>query len=185
MPGIGARTGERLAYHVQSVSPDEADRLVDAIRQVKASAVRCSKCFNISESDPCPVCSDPRRDGATLCVVERVRDLAVIESSGSYRGLYHVLGGHIAPLEDKHPENLTIDALERRLKEGKVREVIIATNPDTEGDATANFLCDRLARFDVTVSVLARGMPAGGQLEYAAQGTVAGAIAGRRTVEAK
>ncbi len=185
MPGIGIRTAERLAYYVQSLSNEEARKLIGAIREVKAKAITCSTCFNISETDPCPICASRGRDRSTLCVVERVRDLAAIEASGSYRGLYHVLGGRIAPLERVYPEDLTIDGLLRRAQESEVKEVIIATNPDTEGDSTANFLMDKLAPLDVAVSVLARGVPAGGQIEHAAQSTLAGAISGRRGVSAK
>lgn len=185
MPGIGIRTAGRLAYYVQSLSKDDAGKLVDAIRAVKARAIRCSKCFNITESDPCPICTARGRDQSTICVVERVRDLAMLEASGSYHGLYHVLGGRISPLDGVHPENLSIDHLVRRVKEGSIKEVIIATNPDTEGDSTANFIADKLAPLGVDVSLLARGVPAGGQLEHAAKSTLAGAILGRRLVKAK
>jgi len=185
MPGIGVRTAGRLAYYVQSLSGRDAKDLIDAIRAVKANAKRCSVCCNITESDPCAICAARGRDRSTVCVVERVRDLAMIESSGSYHGLYHVLGGRIAPLDGVHPENLSIDRLLRRVKENDVREVIIATNPDTEGDATANFIADRLGPLEVTVSLLARGVPSGGQLEHAAKSTLAGAIQGRRPVGAK
>jgi len=185
MPGIGRRTAERLAYYIQSLDNDGARKLVDAIREVKTKAKACSVCGNVSESDPCPICTDRSRDTSVVCVVERVRDLDVIEASGSYHGLYHVLGGHIAPLEGVYPENLTVAKLLKRAKGGPVKEVIIATNPDTEGDSTANFLVDKLAPLGVTVTVLARGVPAGGQIEHAAQSTLAGAIAGRRPVSAK
>lgn len=185
MPGIGVRTARRLAFYVQSADKAEARKLIDAIRAVKARAKRCSICYNVTEQDPCPICSARNRDRSTVCVVERVQDLAMIESSGSYRGLYHVLGGHIAPLDDVHPEDLSIGRLIGRVREGGIDEVIIATNPDTEGDSTANYLVEQLAPLGVAVSMLARGVPAGGQLEYAAKGTVAGAIAGRQRVEAK
>jgi recombination protein RecR len=183
MPGIGKRTAARLAYHVQSISNDEADKLADAVRTVKAKALTCSKCFNVAETDPCPVCEDTGRDHATVCVVELVRDLAAIEASGSYRGLYHVLGGRIAPLDGVYPENLTVNRLVRRIKKGDIKEVIIATNPDTEGDSTASFIMQELAPLGVAVSVLARGVPVGGQLEHAAKNTLAGAIEGRQRVE--
>ena len=185
MPGIGVRTARRLAFYIQSVGEAEAGKLIEAIREVKERARRCSVCYNVAEQDPCPICSAGNRDRSTVCVVERVQDLAIIESSGSYRGLYHVLGGHIAPLDDVHPEDLSIDLLMRRVGEGGIDEVIIATNPDTEGDATANYLVERLQPLGVTLSMLARGVPAGGQIEYAARGTVAGAIAGRRPLPAK
>jgi len=182
MPGIGVRTAQRLAYYVQELGPEHAQSLVDAIQNVKASAKRCSVCCNVSESEPCSICSARNRDRSTICVVERVRDLAVIEASGSYRGLYHVLGGRIAPLEGVYPENLTVDKLVRRASDETVKEVIIATNPDTEGDSTANFLVDKLAPLGVRITTLARGVPSGGQLEHAAKGTLAGAIEGRHAL---
>jgi recombination protein RecR len=184
MPGIGVRTAERLAYYVQSITKDEARKLVEAVRVVKTKAKTCSVCCSVTESDPCPICADSRRDRSLVCVVERARDLGAIESSGEYQGMYHVLGGRIAPLDNVHPENLSIDRLLRRVKEGGIDEVIIATNPDTEGEVTANFLIDNLAPFGVRVSMLARGVPAGGQLEHAAKGTLAGALTGRRAVSA-
>ena len=185
MPGIGIRTAERLAYHVQSISKDDAAHLVNAIRAVRAKALTCSTCFNVSETNPCPICRDEGRDRTTLCVVESVRDLSAIESSGGYRGLYHVLGGRIAPLEDVYPDQLNVGPLIQRVKEGRIREVILATNPDTEGDSTANFLMDKLAPLGVDVSVLARGVPAGGRLEHAAKGTLTGALLARRHVTAE
>ncbi|MFH1731610.1 MAG: recombination mediator RecR [Planctomycetota bacterium] len=183
MPGIGKRTATRLAFHVQSISKEDAGRLVDAIRAVKAKSLTCSHCFNVSETDPCPVCSAGGRDRSMICVVERVRDLAAIEASGSYRGLYHVLGGRIAPLDGVYPENLTISRLVRRIKKGDVKEVIIATNPDTEGDSTAHHLMQELAPLGVTVSALARGMPVGGQVEHAGKNTLTGAIKGRQRIQ--
>lgn len=183
MPGIGARTAARLAYYVQSLTKGEAEKLADAIQQVKAKALTCSKCYNIAETDPCPICSDTSRDRKTICVVEVVRDLAAIESSGQYKGLYHVLGGRIAPLEGIYPEHLTIDALVRRIRDNGVKEIILATNPDTEGDVTANYIADKLASMNVAVSALARGVPSGGQLEHSAKDTLAGAIRGRRKVK--
>ena len=182
MPGIGQRTAARLAFHVQSVSKQEAGRLVDAIRAVKAKSLTCSDCFNVSETDPCPLCSNRGRDRSTICVVERVADLAAIEASGSYRGLYHVLGGRIAPLDGVYPEDLSISRLVARIKKGEAKEVIIATNPDTEGDSTAHHLMQVLGALGVEVSALARGMPVGGQLEHAAKNTLAGAIKGRQRI---
>lgn len=183
MPGIGRRTAARLAYYVQSVSREEAAKLVDAIQAVKAKSLTCSRCYNVAETDPCPICTDAGRDQTTLCVVELVRDLSAIEASGSYRGLYHVLGGRIAPLDDVYPENLTIAQLLRRVTKEGIKEVIIATNPDTEGDSTANAIIEKLAPLRVTVTVLARGVPAGSHLEHAAGNTLAGAIRGRQPVK--
>ena len=183
MPGIGRRTAARLAYYVQSVSREEAAKLVDAIQAVKAKSLTCSRCYNVAETDPCPICTDAGRDQTTLCVVELVRDLSAIEASGSYRGLYHVLGGRIAPLDDVYPENLTIAQLLRRVTKEGIKEVIIATNPDTEGDSTANAIIEKLAPLRVTVTVLARGVPSGSHLEHAAGNTLAGAIRGRQPVK--
>ena len=183
MPGIGRRTAARLAYYVQSVSREEAAKLVDAIQAVKAKSLTCSRCYNVAETDPCPICTDAGRDQTTLCVVELVRDLSAIEASGSYRGLYHVLGGRIAPLDDVYPENLTIAQLLRRVTKEGIKEVIIATNPDTEGDSTANAIIEKLAPLRVTVTVLARGVPSGSHLEHAAGNTLAGAMRGRQPVK--
>ena len=183
MPGIGRRTAARLAYYVQSVSREEAAKLVDAIQAVKAKSLTCSRCYNVAETDPCPICTDAGRDQTTLCVVELVRDLSAIEASGGYRGLYHVLGGRIAPLDDVYPENLTIAQLLRRVTKEGIKEVIIATNPDTEGDSTANAIIEKLAPLRVTVTVLARGVPSGSHLEHAAGNTLAGAIRGRQPVK--
>ena len=183
MPGIGRRTAARLAYYVQSVSREEAAKLVDAIEAVKAKSLTCSRCYNVAETDPCPICTDAGRDQTTLCVVELVRDLSAIEASGSYRGLYHVLGGRIAPLDDVYPENLTIAQLLRRVTKEGIKEVIIATNPDTEGDSTANAIIEKLAPLRVTVTVLARGVPSGSHLEHAAGNTLAGAMRGRQPVK--
>jgi recombination protein RecR len=184
MPGIGKRSAERLAFYVQSIPRAEARKLVDAIALVKKTAKACGACGNVSDSDPCSICAARNRDRSTICVVETPRDLAAVEASGDYRGLYHVLGGRIAPLDNVYPEDLSIRRLVERARSREVREVILATNPDTEGDATANHVADELAGADVTVTRLARGMPAGGQLEYAAQGTLAGALAGRRPLGA-
>jgi len=185
LPGIGKKSAERLAYHILRVHPSEALALAEAIRNVKENVRHCRICFNLAQQEECAICRDPKRDRGLLCVVEQPRDLMALEQTGAYRGLYHVLGGRIAPLERVYPEDLTIDGLLRRAQENEVKEVIIATNPDTEGDSTANFLMDKLAPLDVAVSVLARGVPAGGQIEHAAQSTLAGAISGRRGVSAK
>jgi len=183
LPGVGAKTAERLAHHIVRLSRQEAMELAEAIREVKDNVRRCSVCFLLSDSDPCPICSDPTRDHSIICVVEDARDAAAIEASGGFRGLYHVLGGRLAPLEGIEPEDLTAGALLGRIKAGEVREVILATNPDMEGDATALFVRDALKALPVRVTCLARGVPSGSHLEYANAAILADALEGRRELE--
>jgi recombination protein RecR len=183
LPGIGQKSAERLAYHLLESSREEALALARAIRAVKEEVKHCSLCYNLSETDPCHICSDPARDGSVICVVEQPKDLLAIESSESYRGLYHVLLGHIAPLEDRGPESLTVDKLLERVKPGEVREVIIATNPNLEGDGTALYLAQRLAPTGVKLTRLARGVAAGSSLEYASRAIISDALQGRRTID--
>ena len=180
LPGIGARTAERLAFHILKSKPAEAMALADAIRDVKTRVRPCRECFNLSEGELCAVCSDPRRDRSAVCVVEQPKDLLAIESTGAYRGLYHVLMGQIAPLDDVGPEDLTIDALAQRVRAGGVKEVILATNPTVAGDATALHISALLAPLGVQVTRLARGLPTGGQIEYANKSILTDAITDRR-----
>src|SRR5437660_3867877 len=140
LPGIGVRSAERIAFHLLKQRPEDALRLADAIRDVKTRIRHCSVCYNLTEQDPCAICSEPSRDQGLVCVVEQPKDLLALESTGLYRGVYHVLLGRIAPLEDSHPEDLTIDALMRRLESGAVRELIMGTNPTVDGDGTALFI---------------------------------------------
>src|SRR5207253_8385883 len=140
LPGIGMRSAERIAFHLLKQRPDEAMKLADAIRDVKTRIRNCSICFNLTESDPCAICSDPSRDQGLVCVVEQPKDLLALESTGLYKGVYHVLLGRIAPLEGVEPGDLTIDPLVRRLASGTVREIIMATNPNMEGDGTALYV---------------------------------------------
>ena len=182
MPGIGRRSAERLAYYVLKSSKEEALRLAQAIRDVKEKVGVCSVCFNIAETNPCQVCTDARRDRSTICVVEDSRDVLAIENTGAYHGLYHVLQGRIAPLDGLGPENLTIAALEKRLREDAVKEVILATNPNVEGDATALYVADRLAPLGIMVTRLARGLPSGGAIEHAGPNILSDAMAGRRAM---
>lgn len=181
MPGVGEKTAERLAYHILRLSRDEALALADAIREVKERVKQCSVCYHFSESDPCPICSDPRRDHSTICVVEESRDLVAIEQSG-YGGVYHVLCGRLAPLEGIEPDDLTADKLTERVAKGPVEEVILACNADMEGEATALFVSQALEGLPVKVTRLARGIPAGSQLEYANASVLADALEGRREV---
>lgn len=181
LPGIGARSAERIAFHLLKQSPESALRLADAIRDVKTRIKHCSICYNLTESDPCAICADPSRDASTICIVEQPKDLLALESTGLHRGVYHVLLGRIAPLEGTEPGDLTLDALAKRLESGTVREVILATNPNLEGDGTALFIQQLLQRFpDVVVTRLARGLPTGSAIEHANRNILADAISGRQ-----
>lgn len=179
MPGVGSRSAERLTYYVMELSREEAMGLAEAVRDIKDKVGACSVCYNISESDPCEICSDNRRDSSLLCVVEDPRDLLALENTAGFRGLYHVLHGHISPLDGVEPENLTIDSLEKRVGEGKVKEIILATNPTVEGDATALYIARRLRDTGVKVTRLARGLPTGGSIEHSTPGILGDAISGR------
>jgi recombination protein RecR len=182
LPGIGARTAERLAFHILKSTEPEAMSLADAIRDVKRLVRPCTRCFSLAEAELCAICADPRRDAGAICVVEQPKDLLALESTGAYRGLYHVLMGHIAPLEDMEAEDLTIGALVARVKAGGVREVILATNPTVAGDGTALHITSLLAPTGVKVTRLARGLPTGGQIEYANKSILTDAINERRQV---
>lgn len=180
LPGIGRKTARRLTYHLLKSSKDDARRLARAIERVAAEVRVCGACGNLSDMEPCEYCRSPRRDPAQVCVVEEASDIPAIENSGNFGGLYHVLGGRLSPLDGVGPEDLNIRALLRRL-DTAVREVIIATNASVEGEATATYLQRLLASAaDVTVTRLARGLPVGGDLEYADGVTIAEAFAGRR-----
>lgn len=183
MPGVGEKTAERLAYHILRLSNEEAQALADAIREVKEKVKQCSVCYQFAEEDPCPVCSDPRRDRSVICVVEQAKDIVPVEESGGYQGLYHVLCGRLAPLEGMEPEDLTLEALLRRVRTGEVREVVLATNPDMEGEATALYVREALEGLPVKVTRLARGIPSGSQLEYANPAILADALAGRQEMK--
>ncbi len=182
LPGIGARTAERLAFYLLKCSKDEAMALAEAIRDVKQRVRPCKVCFNLAEGELCPICADPRRDKGLLCVVEQPKDLLALEGTGAYQGVYHVLMGHIAPLEGMEAEDLTIEALVRRVGEGGVKEVILATNPTVAGDGTALHITSLLAPTGVKITRLARGLPAGGQIEYAGKSILTDAINERRQV---
>lgn len=180
LPGIGKKSAERLAYHVLRVHKSEALALADAIRDVKQNVRYCRICFNLAEAEECAICLDPRRDRSLLCVVEQPRDLMALEQAGSYRGLYHVLLGRIAPLDGIGPEQLTIDALIERLRGGGFRELIMATNPTLEGDGTALYIANRLEGMDVQITRLARGITSGSVLEFANKEILADALSGRQ-----
>ncbi len=182
LPGIGARTAERLAFHLLKSSPAEAMALADAIRDVKTKIRPCKVCFNIAEDELCAICGDPARDKSVIAVVEQPKDLLALESTGVFRGAYHVLMGHIAPLEDMEAEDLTIDALVARVRAGGVVEVILATNPTVAGDGTALHIQELLVPTGVKITRLARGLPAGGQIEYSNKSILADALTERRKV---
>ena len=180
LPGIGRRSAERLAYHVLAMGKDDALAFADAIRAVKENLRPCRTCFNLAEAEQCDICRDPRRDRSLLCVVEQVRDLLALEQAGSYRGLYHVLQGRVAPLEGRGAERLTLDALAARVAQGGVREVILATTPNVEGDATALLVVQRLEGQAVEITRLARGLTVGASLEQANREMLVDAFTGRR-----
>jgi len=180
LPGIGRKSAERLAYHVLRMPREEALAFADALRAVKENLRPCRTCNNLGEGDECAVCRDPRRDKGLLCVVEQVRDLLAIEQSGAYRGLYHVLQGRVAPLEGSGPESIAVDGLVARVKSGGIREVIMATTPNVEGDATALVVVQRLQGLPLEITRLARGLTVGAALEQANRDMLVDALAGRR-----
>ncbi len=180
LPGIGRKSAERLAYHLLRIPKDDALGLADAIRDVKTNVRYCDCCFNLAEQELCNICQDKSRLQDSLCVVEQPRDLMALEQSGGYRGLYHVLLGRIAPLEGQGPESLTIDALIQRVKQGQFRELIMATNPNVEGDGTALHISNLLQGIDIRISKLARGITQGSILEYTNKEILADAINDRR-----
>lgn len=182
LPGIGARTAERLTFYLLKAGDEEALGLAEAIRDLKTKIHPCKICFNPTEQDICNICSDNRRDKNILCVVEQPKDLLAIESTGMYRGVYHVLMGNIAPLDGIEAEDLTIDALIERVRAGEIREVILATNPTVAGDGTALHITSLLEPLGVRVTRLARGLPAGGQIEYANKSILSDALNERREI---
>jgi len=181
LPGIGKKSAERLAYHVLRVSREEAMELAEAIRGVKDNVQYCKQCFNLAEGALCAICRDANRQQDLLCVVEQPRDLMALEQSGAYRGLYHVLLGRIAPLEGIGPDQLTIDALVKRVREGNFREIIMATNPTVEGDGTSLHISNLLEGLPVRITRLARGITSGSVLEFANKEILADALTGRQT----
>lgn len=183
LPGIGRKTAQRLTYFLLKQPREESARLARAVAALGERVRACTRCGNLTEADPCAICADPRRDGALICVVEEASDVAAIERAGEYRGLYHVLGGRLSPLDGVGPDQLSVAPLTERVRNGSgVREVILATNASVEGEATAHYLERALRPHGVTVSRLARGLPAGSELEYADDETITQAIAMRRVV---
>jgi recombination protein RecR len=180
LPGVGVKTAQRLTFFLLRSPADQARRLAEAIMRVKESIIYCSRCFNITEVDPCLICSNPNRDQEVICVVEEPLDVLALEKTGAYKGLYHVLHGALSPVEGIGPKDLRIEELLKRVQEGAVREVILATNPNFEGEYTANYLQKELKSLPLKVTGLARGLPIGGDLEYADEGTLSRALEGRR-----
>ncbi len=182
LPGVGPKSAQRIAFHLLRIPADDANRLADAIREAKARVRFCSRCFNVADDELCPICADPRRDPSLLCVVEDARDIVALERTGEFSGRYHVLMGAINPMEGIGPEQLKMRELVSRLEPEAVQEVIVCTNPNTEGEVTAMYVSRLLQPLGVTVSRLASGLPVGGDLEYADELTLGRALEGRRTV---
>ncbi len=182
LPGVGAKSAERLAHHILKSPPQEALALAEALRDVKERVRHCQICYHLTESaeDTCTICSDASRDAGLVCVVEQSRDLLALERAGSYRGVYHVLLGRLAPLQGTGPDQLTVDGLVERVRQGSVREVIMATNPNLEGDGTALLVANRLSDTGVPITRLARGLASGSVLEFANKEMLADAFAGRQ-----
>jgi recombination protein RecR len=183
LPGIGPKTAERLAFYILKAQPTEALALAEAIRDVKDKIKHCQICYNLSEQSTCQICSDERRDKSIICVVEQSKDIINLEKTGTCKWIYHVLGGHIAPLDGVEPGDLTIEQLIERVRSSDVKEVIMATNPNMAGDGTALYISSLLRTADVKITRLARGLPSGSTIEYASGKILTDAIIGRRELE--
>ncbi len=180
LPGIGRKTAERLTQHILMCSEQDANALAVAIQNVKSSVGRCSVCFNLTEQEVCRICNDPRRDRQLVCIVEQPKDAAAIEASGAFMGVYHVLGGRIAPLDGIGPEDLTIHAFMKRVRQDEVQEIIMATNPTLEGDGTALYITNLLDGKGIKITRLARGIASGSVLEFANREMLSDAMRGRQ-----
>jgi len=183
LPGVGRKSAQRIAFFLLKASDEDALRLADALRAVKEQVVTCTRCGNFTEEDPCLICRDPKRPHDVICVVEQPMDVLAVEASGGFRGQYHVLRGALNPLENVGPDEIRARQLVDRVREGGVSEVILATNPNPPGEATAHFLSGLLAEFGIRITRIARGIPVGGDLEYADHATLARALEGRKPVE--
>jgi len=183
LPGIGPRTAERLAYYVLKQPAEKALALAEAIKNVKTQIRNCSRCYNLTEQELCEICRDERRDHSVICVVEQANDLISLEETGQCNWVYHVLLGRLAPLEGVTPDDLTIDALVKRIETGPIKEVVMATNPTLEGDGTALYISSLLGETKVKITRLARGLPTGGSIEYANKSILSDAIKGRTQVD--
>jgi recombination protein RecR len=184
LPGVGPKSAQRIAFHLLKVAPEDATRLAEAIVAVKQRVTLCPRCFNVAEGDVCDICADPRRDGAVVCVVEDPRDIVAVEKTQEFRGRYHVLQGALNPIEGVGPDQLRVRELLGRLDDEGVKEIILCTNPNLEGEATAMYLARQLKPLGLKVTRLASGLPVGGDLEYADELTLGRALEGRREVEA-
>lgn len=182
LPGIGRKTALRLTYYLLKQPPEQSRRLADSLVALAERVRPCARCYNLTEEELCSICRDPRRDAALICAVEEAADIGAIERAGEYRGQYHVLGGRLSPLDGVTPDDLTIPQLVRRVAGGEVREVILATNPSLEGEATALYVQRQLAPYPLSVTRIARGLPVGGDLEYADGVTIAQALTARRAM---
>ncbi|MEV8510974.1 recombination mediator RecR [Dactylosporangium sp. NPDC051484] len=182
LPGVGPKSAQRIAFHVLSADPMDVKRLAQALQRVKELVRFCTRCFNVAEAELCRICRDPRRNDEVFCVVEEPKDVVAIERTGEFRGRYHVLGGAINPLEGIGPDNLRIRELMSRLADGTCKELILATDPNTEGEATATYLALLVKPMGINVTRLASGLPVGGDLEYADEITLGRAFEGRRAV---
>jgi len=183
LPGVGPKGAQRIAFHLLQAEPADVRRLAEVLLEVKQRVRFCSICFNVSEDEQCRICRDPRRDQSVLCVVEEYKDVVAIERTKEFRGRYHVLGGAISPIDGIGPEQLHIRELMTRLADGQLTEVILATDPNLEGEATATYLTRMLKPMDMRITRLASGLPVGGDLEYADEVTLGRAFAGRRAAE--
>jgi recombination protein RecR len=183
LPGVGPKSAQRIAFHLLATESDDVERLASTLLRVKNEVKFCSICGNVSEADICRICSDPRRDPAIICVVEEPKDVVAVERTREFRGRYHVLGGAISPIDGVGPDDLHIRELLTRLRDGVVTELILATDPNLEGEATATYLARLLNPMGLTVTRLASGLPVGGDLEYADEVTLGRAFSGRRRVE--
>jgi len=183
LPGIGDKSATRLAYFLLSAPDDLTRELSESIARLQRDTVVCESCFTLSDRTPCPVCASSRRDATIVCVVEEPADMAAIERSGGFDGIYHVLGGALSPIDGMGPEALRVGELESRIRAGGVKEIILATNPTAEGDATAHYLADRLRGASLRITRIASGMPLGGDIEYADHVTVSRAIENRRAID--
>lgn len=182
LPGVGPKSAQRIAFYLLQTDEDQAKRLAEVLSEVREKVRFCETCGNVSESDTCAICRDPRRQRTSICVVEESKDVQAIERTREFKGLYHVLGGAISPIEGIGPDNLRIKELVARLSDPDIKEVIIATDPNLEGEATATYLTRMLSPMNITISRLASGLPVGGDLEYADEITLGRAFEGRRTV---
>ena len=182
LPSIGPKSAQRIAFHVVRGRPDDARALADALREVKERIKPCRRCFNLTEDEECKICTDPRRDETVICIVEDPYDIGPIERTGEYRGLYHVLGGALSPLDGIEPEDLRIAELIERVGREGIEEIVVATNPTTIGEATALYIAQELEEMAIKVTALASGLPVGGDLEYADEVTLGRAFAGRREI---